>query len=166
MKIIDKNGRLFGKISLLDIIIVAVVVFLAVVFVLGRFGGLKLPIATKKSNIDFTLTIKAYNVEKTNKPPFEVGSLLYSVNGEYIGKVTKVEVKPYTTKEKLADGTFFDYESPTAYDYFLTVEGNGTQSEKGIFAGGTFGLYPNNSITVTSRHFYGGVVVLSVEKKV
>ena len=52
MKVIDKNGKLFGKISLLDIIIVAVIVFLVGIFVAGRFGQVKLPIETK-SNTEY-----------------------------------------------------------------------------------------------------------------
>ena len=165
MKVIDKNGKLFGKISLLDIIIVAVIVFLVGIFVAGRFGQVKLPIETK-SNTEYVVKLKAYNVEKTEKFPFEVGSVIYGKTGEFIGTVTEVERKPMVTKEKLEDGTYFDYESQTAYDYFLTVEGTGTSTEKGIFAQGTFALYPNNSVTVTSKYIYGGVVVLSVEKKV
>lgn len=165
MKIVDKNGKLFGKISILDIIIVACVVFLAVIFIAGRSGQIKLPIETK-SSIEYVAKLKAYNVEKSEKPPFEVGCSLYSSTGELIGKVTEVDCRPMVSKEKLSDGTYFDYESQTAYDYFLTVEGTGTVSEKGTFAQGTFALYPNNSVQLSSKYFSGGVVVLSVEKKV
>lgn len=164
MKIIDKNGKLFGKISILDIVIVACIAFLAVVLIAGKTGQIKLPIETKSST-EYVAKMKAYNVEKTEKSPFEVGCGLYSVNGEYIGKVTEIDRRPMISKEKLADGTYFDYESQTAYDYFLTVEGSGTVSERGVFAQGTFALYPNNSITLSSKYFSGGIVVLSVEKK-
>ena len=164
MKIIDKNGKLFGKVSILDIVILLCVVFLAAVFVMGRTGGLKLPISTKTS-VNYTAKFKAFNIENSEKYPFEVGSSLYGMTGEYIGKVTEVEKKPYTTKERLASGKYFDYESQTANDYFITVEGSGTESEKGIFAEGTFALYPNNSVQVSSRYFSGNIIVLSVEKR-
>ncbi len=165
MKIIDKNGKLFGKLSILDIIIVVCVLFIAGVFVFGRTGQLKLPIETK-ATIEYVAKLKAYNIEKSEKAPFEVGSSIYASTGEYIGHVTEIERKPMVSKEKLSDGTYFDYESQTAYDYFLTVEGTGTETDKGMFAQGTFALYPNNSISTTSKYFAGSVVVLSVEKKV
>ena len=165
MKIIDKNGKLFEKISILDIIIVLCVLFITGVFVFGRTGQLKLPIETK-STVEYVAKLKAYNIEKSERVPFEVGCSIYAYTGEYIGVVTEVERKPMISKEKLSDGTYFDYESQTAYDYFLTVEGSGTETEKGIFAQGTFALYPSNSVSTTSKYFAGSVVVLSVEKKV
>ena len=162
---INKNGKLFGKISVIDIVIVLVILALGAVLVMGKFGRLSLPMAAQKTNIDYVVKLKAYNVEKTTTPPFEVGCSLYSNTGELIGVVTEVTKTPYTIKDRLADGSYFDYESETAYDYYLTAEGSGSVTDKGIFAQGTFALYPNNSMELTSRKFVGGLTVLSVEKK-
>lgn len=163
MKIIDKNGKLFGKISVLDIIIVACVVFVAAVFILNKGDKISLPISTK-STVEYTATFKAYSLDKGMRSPFEVGGKLYGANGEYIGEITSVEEKATINKEKLQNGTYIDYVSPRYVDYFITVEGSGTENSKGIFAEGTFSLYPNNSVSVSSKYFYGNAIVLSVEK--
>ena len=163
MKIIDKNGKLFGKISILDIIIVACIVFVAVIFIMNKGGKVAVPIGAD-SSVEYTVKFKAYNVYKGERSPFNVGDGLYSNNGEYIGEITAVEEKATVSKIKLQNGNYTDFESPICVDYFITIEGSGTSSEKGTFAEGTFALYPNNSVMVNSKSFAGNAVVLSVEK--
>jgi len=163
MKLIDKSGKLFGKISVLDILIVVSVVFIATVFILNSSKQIKLPISTK-ANTEYIVEFKAYNIEKGTQAPFAVGDNLYANTGELIGEIVEVESKPMITKEKLQNGTYFDFESEKSLDYFITVKGLGTVTEKGLFAQGTFALYPSNSVQVSSRSFYGNVIVLSVEK--
>lgn len=165
MKLIDKNGKLFGKISILDIVIVVCIAFIAAVFVLGKSDKLSLPISTN-SNVEYSASFKAYSVDKGMRSPFEVGDKLFGNNGEYIGVIVSVEEKPTISKEKLQDGTYIDYENPKYVDYYITVEGKGTSTDKGTFAEGTFALYPNNAVVVSSKYFYGNAIVLSVEKKV
>lgn len=163
MRIIDSNGKLFGKISILDIIIVACVLFLGVVFALNLTKKSELPISVS-SDLQYTTVIKAYNIYKTPKSPFEVGDNLYSQSGEVIGKIVDIDAKIGYTKEKLLDGTYIDFENEDYVDYYLTVEGNGTYTDKGYKAQGSFLLCPNESINVSSKLFYGNVIVLSVEK--
>ena len=163
MKIIDKNGKLFGKISILDIIIVAVVLFLGVVAAMNLTKKTDLPVSVS-SELQYTTVIKAYNLYKPSKSPFEVGDNLYSQSGEVIGKIVNVDAKPGYTKEKLQDGTYIDFENEDYTDYYLTVEGTGTYTDKGYKAQGSFLLCPNETINVASKLFYGNVVVLSVEK--
>lgn len=163
MKIIDKNGKIFGKISILDIIIVACIVFVGVIFVMNKADKVSVPIGAD-SSIEYTVKFKAYNVYKGERSPFNVDDKLYSNNGEYIGKITEVTEKATISKIKLQNGEYTDFESPICVDYFITVEGKGTSTEKGTFAEGTFALYPNNSVLVNSKLFAGNAVVLSVEK--
>ncbi len=162
MKLIDKNGKLFEKISLLDILIVICVAFISLIFILNRNEKISLPVSTK-SDIEYTVDLKAYSVDKGMRSPFEVGDKLYASTGEFIGEILSVEEKITVSKEKLQNGTYVDYENPRYVDYFIRVKGNGTVTDKGVFAEGTFALYPNNSITVGSTYFYGNVVVLSVK---
>lgn len=163
MKIVDKNGKLFGKISILDIVIVAVIAFLGVVFIMNKADKIELPVLTK-TDTEYTVRFKAYNVTATEQIPFNVGEKLYASTGEYIGEITEVSWSELETKEKLHDGTYFTFKNPRSRDYYITVKGKGSSNDKGVFAQGTFAMFPNNSQTVSSRYFYGNVVVLSVEK--
>ena len=159
MKIIDNKGRFFGKISVIDIIIVLSVVFVASVFVLNSRGKVQLPVSVD-STVEYTTVLKAYNLYTTAVEPFKVGDNIYSSSGELIGKITNIEVKQGYTKEKLQNGTYLDFPNPEYLDYYLTVQGSGTLTDKGFKAQGSFSVIPNDSIKVGSKVYYGNVVVL------
>lgn len=165
MKIIDNNGKLFGKISVIDIVIILCVIFVAVIFVMNSQGKVDLPVSVD-STVEYTTQLKAYNMNKTAVEPFKVGENVYSNSGELIGKITHIEAKQGYTKEKLQDGTYVDLLSPEYTDFYLTVEGNGTLTDKGYKASGSFSIVPNDTIKIASKLYYGNVVVLSVEKNV
>ena len=163
MKIIDENGKLFSKISLIDIIIVVAVLFLLVSLV---FGKSNIPAVTKVTNNEtqYTVELKVYGLYKHQREPFSVGDNIYGNNGEIIGKITAIRCENNKSKIKLTDGTYTDYVNPQYFDYFLTVEGTGNSTEKGIFGSGSLALIPCNNITISSRYFSGNSIVLSVEK--
>ncbi len=163
MKIIDNRGKLFGKISVIDIIIVLSIVFVGAVFILNSRGKVELPVSVD-STVEYTTVLKAYNLNKTSIEPFSVGDNVYSSSGELIGKITNIDAKQGYTKEKLQDGTYVDFPNPEYTDYYLTIEGVGTLTDKGFKAQSSFSIVPNDTIKIASKVYYGNVVVLSVEK--
>ncbi len=165
MKVIDSKGRFFGKISFIDIIIVASVLFIAIVFILNSKGKVNLPVSVD-STVEYTTQLKAYNLYTTSINPFEIGDNVYSASGELIGKITNIDSKQGYTKEKLQNGTYIDLPSLEYTDYYLTVEGTGTLTDKGYKAQGSFSIIPNDTIKISSKVYFGNVVVLSVEKNV
>lgn len=165
MKIIDNKGKLFGKISIIDIVIVLSILFVATVFVLNSRGKVEVPVSVD-STVEYTTVLKAYNLNTTAIEPFTVGDNVYSSSGELIGKITDIDVKQGYTKEKLQNGTYIDFPNPEYLDYFLTIEGTGTLTDKGFKAQGSFSVVPNDTIKIASKVYYGNVVVLSVEKSV
>ncbi len=164
MKIIDKNGRIFGKISIIDIIILLSVLFLAFSVLYSRFSDANSIVSVGKQETALMIQIKAYGVFDTEKAPFSVGDSIYGNGGEIIGKITNVVKKPNVAKFKLIDGTYIDCESAEYVDYFLTVVGSAVETEKGLFAAGTLPLIPNNNVVISSSKYNGNSIVLSVEK--
>ena len=163
MKLIDKDGKLFSKISIIDVIIVLVILFMGASFILGKSNT---PASTKvsKNESKYTLVLKAYGLYKHDREPFSVGDNIYGNNGESIGKVTSITSENTKSNIKLSDGKYVEYANPQYFDYFLTIEGKGNLTEKGMFASGTLPLIPCNNITISSKYFSGNSIVLSVEK--
>lgn len=163
MKIIDENGKLFSKISLVDIVIVFVLIFLIVSLILGKSS---IPNVTNVSNneIKYTLELKVYGLYMHQREPFSVGDNIYGNDRKIIGKITSIRRENNKSKIKLANGTYTDYVNPQYYDYYLTIEGKGNSTDKGIFSSGSVALIPCNNITVSSRYFSGNSIVLSIEK--
>ena len=173
MKIIDKNGKLFSKISVIDIIIVLVVVFLIGSVVYARTVGQE-SVPVTKQEIDFTITLKAFSVRDTQQAPFAPGEKVFSDAGELLGEIVSVEKKPTVTKVKVtegeledgssANGTYVNRDSAEYVDYYLTVKGTGTETDKGLFASGSLAVIPNNAFILSSKYFNGSAIVLSVQK--
>lgn len=163
MKLIDSKGRLFGKVSVIDIIIVLSISSLIAVMLLNVLKKDSAPVSSVNDS-EYTATLKVYNLYKPYTQPFKVGDCIYSSAGTLIGEVVNVEEKAAYSKMRLADGTFKDFNFGTFVDYYVTVKGAGVLSDAGMKADGVFSLIPNSNITVSSRLYYGYAVVLSVEK--
>ena len=112
---IDKNGKLFGKINIIDLLIILVIIAAAVFF------------ATKA----FTPAQEATKTEtSTGAPAFED-----TTNVDF-GKVVAVESEPSYTYFVDADGN--QAKAEVAYNdaVTVTVELEGNLTEKGLYVGG------------------------------
>lgn len=165
MKAFSKDGKLFGKISILDIIIIVAVLFIALAFAFKSTDSVDLSMVSK-TDVNYIVEFKAHNVTKTEQSPFAVGEKIYSNNGELIGEVTAVEQKPMFSRVKLNDGSFINLEKDENVDYFVTVKGSGAYTDSGFAAAGTLLMQPNSTINASSKYYQGGLVVLSVKKTV
>lgn len=161
--IIDKKGKLFGKISIIDIILVLAVIFVIVVLAMRMGGKVDLPFVTQPDT-EYTVKLKATSLNKTDMDPFHEGEKVYSEAGELIGTITDVEYSPNSVKKYLNSGESFDFEDPDYSDYVITVEGVGTVNDSGVMAEGTYLLIPGNNNKIASKYFNGYAIVLSVEK--
>ena len=161
--IIDKKGKLFGKISIIDIILVLAVIFVVIVLAMRMGGQVDSPFVSQPDT-EYTVRLKATSLDKTDMDPFHEGEKVYSEAGELIGTITKVEFSPYRVKQHLASGESFDFENSDYSDYIITVEGLGTVNDSGVMAEGTYLLIPGNSNRIASKYFNGNAIVLSVEK--
>ena len=105
MKIIDRNGRLFGKISVIDVIVIlAVIVMAAAIYV-------KTHKPQTGSNVATTTIVYQMSVE--NQPEYmldaiQVGDQIYDkerTTGGSLGTITDIQVSDGTYEAKLDDGT-------------------------------------------------------------
>ena len=163
MKLIDTKGKLFGKISVIDIAIVLCVLCLLATFALNLFGKDNAPVSSV-NDVKYSAVFKVYNMYEPYTEPFKIGDTLYSSAGTLIGEIVEISQKPAYSKLKLADGTYKDFSDGTLIDYYVTVEGVGSDTDSTIKADGTFSLIPNTDMMVSSKLYYGNAVVLSVEK--
>ncbi len=136
MAIIDKKGRLFGKLSIIDLAIVLVLILVVGVGYTMFFAGGK--------NVDSTNNLVEYDIEITLKTKeyadvIKVGDdIRDSVKGNYLGKVIDVQVMPSTkVTEDLENGKYIQAEVPNRYDIVLTLEANGMVTSSSIAAEGS-----------------------------
>ena len=123
MKIIDKKGRLFGRVSIVDLLIVLMVLAVGSVIYLYLFGGSgSVQMSAGQEMVTYEIELQKVTKEFTEMP--EVGLPVYnSSKSYYIGQLKDYEVMPYTLSiENYDEGTFELVEAEDLYTVILTIE--------------------------------------------
>ena len=165
MKILDRDGRLFGKISIIDVIVLLVVAVLAVaVFVKSQRA---------QTSTSITDTPVIYQMLLTNQPEYmlsaiQEGDQLYDQErstGGSLGTITQVEVSDGTNLGALDDGTYAVLPAENRYNILITVEGAGLVSaDGGVALNRVYDLGVNSSRTFTTQYasFIGTVTDIQI----
>lgn len=115
MKIIDEKGRLFGKLNLIDLLVVVLVlaIIFAVVWKLGA-GKAAQSATAQRYGVDFTVVVDDVHEEVCQFAETQVGQKLTNSGKTLNATLTGCEAKPQE------DGK---------YTLYLSVEGTATMSE-------------------------------------
>lgn len=127
MKIIDRNGRLFGKISIIDVLVIVVVAVMAVALYVKT--NHKEITGTTAENPSIKFQILVEGVRTYVGDAVQVGDKLYDLDyssgGEALGKITAIEVMPGSSLTEFSDGTSEVVPMEDCVNLLLTVEGEG-----------------------------------------
>lgn len=150
--IIDKKGKLFGKINIIDLCIVIFVV-LAVAVAVFKFSATPGSISSEsKTVIEYSLKVKEVREYTVNQ--FKVGDNIYDdESGKCIGKITDVKKSDAEAVGLKVDGTHKETTKPERYDVIISVETEGTVNDTGYFAAGTKQISANSSIIISNKRF-------------
>lgn len=153
MKIIDRNGRLFGKVSVIDVLVVLVVVVLAAAL---RFKNHQAQTGNTVAEQPIVFQVRALGVDNYVYNALREGDGLYDQDyasgGKALGNITLIEVerdpgtKLVTT---LHDGTAALVEADDTVDLLITVEGYGLVSDRTYILNRVYSLGINSS-----RNYY------------
>jgi len=167
MKIIDRNGRLFGKISIIDVLVILVVLVMAAAFYVK---GQRPQTGTAVTEQSVTFQIRARGVDDYVADAILVGDFLYdqdySSGGKAIGEITDVQVERdpgMKMATHLTDGTAGLLEAEDTVDLLITVKGSGLVSGKVVSINRVYSLGVNSSRNYCTRHadFTGMVADIS-----
>lgn len=139
--IIDEKGKLFGKISIIDFAIVAIVI-------LGILGGIFVSFHSADSDNkkkltkveegdtlnEFLIEYSLKNVRDITRDALAVGDEVFSVNsGKLIGVIEKIESTPLQEIVSGIDGKMVYADIPEKYHVTLYVKVWGKETETGCF---------------------------------
>lgn len=158
-KIVDENGRLFGRISIIDVVVIAVVAVLAAAL---YTKDTVVPIA----GISDPLQPITYEVSITNMPAGRLEGLreddiLYDrETGNPMGVIRKIQVEDCVTSILKTDGTYVMAPIEDRYNVTLTVDAQVMVDERGHYYVNRSDLiavgWSMNFITKAST--FGGVI--------
>ncbi|MGE5632711.1 MAG: DUF4330 domain-containing protein [Caulobacteraceae bacterium] len=135
MALLDKKGRLFGKINIIDLLIVLLVIAVAAGAYIVLFNGNgKQASESSKVIYDFEIT----NVNKDFVDAINPGDPIRdSVRGNDLGTVVSKSAKSATMlNEDLINGRYVIADVPDAYDVTITIEANATITPANVIIGG------------------------------
>ena len=154
----DKNGKLFGKISIVDIaVILVLVVGVCGIFytkaeldkgnVLSNDGAMLIKSSAKTDVLEVALKIE--NVRDITRDAIVVGDEVYiTATNKLLGNVVRVESKPHKTDAMTDEGVIYKTAIPERFDVTIVVETAGKKKPEGYFTSNNFHLYYGKSIEV------------------
>lgn len=133
MKIINKEGLLFGKISIIDLLILAMIAG-GVFFVISFFDKEEIQV---KTETEFYYSYEASNVNEHFIDAITPGTDLYnSSKNHHVGQVVQVTETPYYIwTEDLNKGLVYKTEDPSRTSVVIKVKAKGSVSSTAFYAG-------------------------------
>lgn len=150
---IDKNGKLFGKINIIDLVVV-----LALIAAVLVFGGKML--AKKNAAVEtaetFTMEFSADEVYNYVTEHVKVGETIFDADKDVIlGKVTSFEVGPAKSYNADSDGKVVVSEKEGFSSISITGEVSGELGELGaVIDGETYGVGHTFTVRVGKAKIY------------
>jgi hypothetical protein len=162
-KIIDENGRLFGKIRVLDVLVILVVLVLAA----AAYRKLNVieDTTTSVKTIPTTYTVIVKNVRQTTADMYRAGDRLYNEAGIPLGVVAAVSTAPGTTVSITNDGTYVVAPVEGRVDMTVTVSANCSTSNGRYYVERTFELNAGADCNLRSKYasVYGTLLSIAAD---
>lgn len=133
--LLDEKGRLFGKISIIDIGVLLLIIALMGGVYYKFFMVDKNQNAAKFDTIEYKILVE--EVRQQSVDAIEVGADIYDVKTDSpMGKIMSKEVLPATDQLTKADGTMVIAEKPERFNVLVTIRVPGVETKYGFLANG------------------------------
>ena len=159
---LDEKGRLFGKISLIDIIIVVAVLVFAGGFLYNRTSSDIRQIIAADTPIYVTFMVEG--VREFSFEAVDIGDVLFRQHERTIPLGTVVEVTrgPAYDIITLENGSAFYALMEGRYNMYITISGTGSVTDTGFFLNGTQQMSVGGTMALQSNRFLATVRVHNV----
>jgi hypothetical protein len=128
-RIFDDRGRLFGKVNIVDLIVLVAVVAI-VVFAAVRLAG-----GGAVETVPVKVTFVEFRVDQALVAGMQGKGTARDTGGNVLGEVQSVQVAPSIEELLTNDGEFKAFASSTTSDVTFVVLGQGTVSDSTVHIG-------------------------------
>lgn len=137
--LLDEKGRLFGKISIIDMGVLLLIIVLLSGIYYKFFIADKDQKAAKFDTIEYKILVE--EVRQQSVDAIEIGAEIFDVKTDSpMGRIVKKEVLPATDQLTKADGTMVIAEKPGKFNVIVTIQVPGVESKYGFRANGRIDL--------------------------
>ncbi|MBQ4145424.1 MAG: DUF4330 domain-containing protein [Clostridia bacterium] len=158
-----KDGKLFGKISIIDILAIVAVVVLALGVYL-RFSGQEKVQVSSGEPLECVMkveNIREYTVEALKKG----GAVFDKDSKEYIGEITGVTSEQGTTSLLMNDGTYREVPTENRYNAYVTIAFSGKVSDNGYYTNTNQQIAVGSGINLNAKFAQCESKVYSVKRQ-
>lgn len=146
----DKNGKIFGKISIIDVF--AIILVLAVVIGIGVRYGAKATMAVQSSE-QFECVVEVANVREFTVKALEKGGIITDKKSEIeLGEIISVETKQADFQSTTADGRIITTMLPERYNCIVKIKASGKVSDDAYIMDDSNELSVGRTIELYSKY--------------
>jgi len=147
---IDNSGRIKGRISIIDIILVVAVIVLVAGFIYTQMSDRISGIVRPRDN--FHVVIQGDGVRHFIVDAVNIGDVMFRLHDRQpLGTIIDIEVLPAQDFLHRSDGTAVLAEMEGRYTINITLESIGTVREAGYFINGDDHLAPGREVALHSN---------------
>ena len=148
---LDKNGKIFGKLSVVDLIAL-VLLLLAIAAVSYRFFSGNAILTANNQKINYT--VKISGVRDFTYPFYKPGLKCFDrQTNKYIGTIVNVRpMEPFFEPVEESDGYMRNHEKPGVIVIYLDIEANGSEGDTAYYAEGTYEIKAGSEIFLNTKY--------------
>lgn len=148
--IINKEGKLFGKISIVDIL---VVIFIAVAAfgIYTKFFTENERVTVADETIEYQFSVKGVR-EGTFEGLSKLGPVYDTTTKEYMGEIVGVEKAQTKAERVMGDGSVINAEIPERLDLTVTVRVDGSSNNSGYYTKNNLLLCVGSKFVIGSKY--------------
>ncbi len=160
--LLDEKGRLFGKVSIIDIGVLLLIIALMGGVYYKFFMVDKNQNAAKFDTLEYKILVE--EVRQQSIDAIEIGADIYDVKTDsHMGKIMSKEVLPATDQLTKADGTVVIAEKPERYNVLVTIRVPGVETKNGFLANGKRDLNRESQQVMDTRMIILETKIVDVE---
>lgn len=160
---INKEGKLFGKISIIDIVVVLAIVVLAFGLYVRFGGGDEAMVSTQKQQIEYTLLVKNVRIG-TVEALQQLGPITNATTKEYTGDITNVTFDDAVDTRELTNGTIAETSLPERYTATVKVCVDGKVNNSGYYTSTNQPINVGSTLYFTSKFANTSGVIIDVRE--
>lgn len=172
--IIDTKGKIFGKISIVDICVVLIIIIgaLGAYFTISTVNGgaisqnSKVVLNSSAPVLEATITFELKGVRDVTRDSLLEGDEVFETeDNKFIGTINEVTYKAATKDYVAADGSIYIAEIPESYDVMVTVDAKGKKTSSGFYTESDLQILYGKEIEIKTSSVKTKPKVVGIELK-
>ncbi len=159
---INKEGKLFGKVSIVDVFVV-IVILIAAFGVYTRFFTANERVSVTEKKLEYEIKVSKVR-EGTFNALSKKGPMYDATTKEYMGEIKDVRSEDCYEEQELKDGSLVNAKIPDRFDVTVTVEVDGNMTDSGYYTSGNKFIGAGCGFVVSTKYAETTGKVISVKE--